>query len=430
MRKRPYAPVEGVSNIELFYDLIFVYCISVITSLMHHVDGAFPDLETWVIYLFTFLVVLQVWVYTTLLINRYGDRSISDSVCLFINMFLLYFMASGINDQWQSSFFTFNMSWALILVNLLVHWGLKYVRYSNLDADDKKIIFRTMGAIATQLVIVAVSLFFPVDIGQWIAVAALVVGMLLWSQAKVYALKPPNFEHLAERCSLLIIVTFGEMVVAISSYMTTTSGLLYPIFVFALAVGLFLIYIYEHDNMLDHHHKSDGMGFMTVHSWIVVVLGNLILALEFMPNPEFDFLPKSIYLAVCLVAYLLTSFLLVRYNKPEFHFSAAYVVGRLSVCAAIVAIALLTNFNPTVNLICDTVAVYAALGYEVYLHRGRTALVAMARDLGYTDEQLVEMGYTFCTAEGRRKIRAAAAEMAGENMRRPAIEASTDKSGE
>ena len=58
MRKRSYAPVEGVSNIELFYDLIFVYCISVITSLMHHVEGSFPTLETWVIYQFTFLVVL------------------------------------------------------------------------------------------------------------------------------------------------------------------------------------------------------------------------------------------------------------------------------------------------------------------------------------------------------------------------------------
>ena len=33
MKKRPFVPAEGVSNIELFYDLIFVYCISVLTSL-------------------------------------------------------------------------------------------------------------------------------------------------------------------------------------------------------------------------------------------------------------------------------------------------------------------------------------------------------------------------------------------------------------
>ena len=60
MKKRVFKAVEGVSNIELFYDLIFVYCISVITSLCHHVEGGFLDWGTWGIYMFAFLVVLQV----------------------------------------------------------------------------------------------------------------------------------------------------------------------------------------------------------------------------------------------------------------------------------------------------------------------------------------------------------------------------------
>ena len=69
MQKRPFVPAEGVSNVELFYDLIFVYCISVITSLCHHFHGDFPTIESWSIYLFSFLVVLQVWFYTTFLLT-------------------------------------------------------------------------------------------------------------------------------------------------------------------------------------------------------------------------------------------------------------------------------------------------------------------------------------------------------------------------
>ena len=37
MKRRAFSPGMGVSNIELFYDLIFVHCISVLTSTMHHV---------------------------------------------------------------------------------------------------------------------------------------------------------------------------------------------------------------------------------------------------------------------------------------------------------------------------------------------------------------------------------------------------------
>ena len=59
IRKRAFKPAEGVSNIELFYDLIFVYGISVLTSLCHHVEGGFLDLGTWLIYLFSFLTIVK-----------------------------------------------------------------------------------------------------------------------------------------------------------------------------------------------------------------------------------------------------------------------------------------------------------------------------------------------------------------------------------
>ncbi len=407
MQKRPFKPVEGVSNIELFYDLIFVYCISVLTSLCHHVHGDFLDLGTWGIFMFSYLVVLQVWFYTTLLMNRYGDRSASDNVCLFANMLLLYFLASGIQAEWANSVFTFNVAWALILVNLLVHWTMKLVRYNNLDADDRKLIRYNMIVLALQLVIVLVAAFSSTGVSEVASWIALVVGIAAWRQPRVYAAKPSRFSHLAERCSLLTIIAFGEMVVAISAYMTDFSSLIYPVLVFALVVGLFLIYIYEHDNMVDHHKHTDGMGYMTIAAWIILIIGNVTVALEYMPMPEIAFVPKSVYLTAGLVLYLLTSFLLVRYNKPQFHYSMAYVAGRLGTCLFIVVVALVTNFSPLVNLVFDTVAVYFALWHEWLLYHGRMNVIAFGRSLGMTEEDMLEAGYTFETREGRRAIRQA-----------------------
>ena len=328
IRKRIFKTVEGVSNIELFYDLIFVYCISVITSLCHHVEGGFLGWDTWVLYMFAFLVVLQVWFFTTFLMNRYGDRSAADNICLFINMFLLYFLASGIKTDWENSVFTFDFAWALILINLLVHWAIKRARYSNLDEDDKVIMNTTVIVLAVQFVIVLIAAFMPPGTSAVLSWVGLLLGTGVFARNKIYKRKCSRFGHLTERCALLVIVAFGETIVAVASYMSY-SFILYPILVFALVVGLFLIYIYEHDNMTDHHRKSDGRAYLTVTGWLILVIGNLTVALEYMPMAEVTFLPKSMFLTACLVLYLLTSFIVGFWNKPAFRYTKTFALGRV-----------------------------------------------------------------------------------------------------
>ena len=401
--KKPFKPAEGVSNIELFYDLIFVYCISVLTSLMH-IHSGFFELETWLIYTFSFLVVLQVWFFTTLLMNRYGDRSAADNVCLFINMFLLYFLASGIHKNWNDTAFTFNIAWALILANLLVHWLIKRLRYENLDGDDRRIMDSTIAVLGIQLVIVVAAALLGGDTGIRTSWFALLFGLGVFTQSRAYKRKDARFSHLTERCNLLVIIAFGETIVAIATYMTTETPLYYSALVFALVVGMFLIFVFENDNMVDHHKQTDGIMYMVLTGWIILVIGNVTVGLEYMSEPEIDFLPKSMFLVAGLVLFLLTSFLLGCYNKPEFHYSTAFVIGRIGTCAFIVIVALLTNYNPVINLICDTAAIYFALFHEWLLYHNRMSVVVLGRSLGITEEDMHEAGMTFETREGRRAI--------------------------
>ena len=404
MKRRTFKPTRGVSNIELFYDLIFVYCISVLTSTMHHVHGDFFDITQWLEFTFSYLVVLQVWFFTTFLMNRYGDHSAADNVCLFVNMFLLYFLANSISAGWENSVFTFNIAWALILANLLVHWVLKRLRYDNLDADDKAIMNRTGIVLGIELVLVTVALFLPLEASNGVSWVALLLGSAVFTQSKAYNRKPARFAHLVERCSLITIIAFGETIVAISVFMSRGVNFWYPILIFALVVGLFLIYIYERDNMTDHHKETNGMVYLTITGWIILVIGNITVGLEYMSMDEIAFGPKSIYLAAGLVLYLLTSFLLGWYNKKEFTYSGAYIAGRLATCAFIVIVALVTNFEPMINLVFSTFAVYFALWHEWLLYHNRSRIVAFGKSLGYTDEDFEEAGMTFETREGRRSI--------------------------
>lgn len=152
--------------------------------------------------------------------------------------------------------------------------------------------------LGTQLALILVGLFLGADVGIWFTNAALAVGIVWWARGRRHVTKPTNFDHLAERCCLLVIVTFGEMVVDISGYMRSLSlsHFIVSMLAFTLVVGLFLIYDFEYEHLLDHERVSGGTRFMVINSWIVFVLGNIAAGLEYLPHVGVPLVPKSLYL--------------------------------------------------------------------------------------------------------------------------------------
>ena len=82
---------KKVEYLELIYDLIFVYLIGRNNSLLHITEGGFFSAAAFGTYLLASLVILQIWYFSTLFINRYGSNGVGDHVALFINMYLLYY---------------------------------------------------------------------------------------------------------------------------------------------------------------------------------------------------------------------------------------------------------------------------------------------------------------------------------------------------
>ena len=117
---------KKVEYIELIYDLVFVYFIGRNNEILHHIDGGFFTVPTYLNYILGILVILQVWYFSTLYINRYGDNSYHNTLGLFINMYLIYYMANGTRVDWANYYTRYNIAWALILINLAVQYFFQF----------------------------------------------------------------------------------------------------------------------------------------------------------------------------------------------------------------------------------------------------------------------------------------------------------------
>lgn len=372
MDHRRFSPAKGVSSIELFYDVMLVYCLGVLTSTMHHVEGGSFTFGQWLSFTFSYMVVLQAWTFTIFLMNRFGNRTVGDSLCLLVNMFLLYFIANSIQSGWENAPVSFAVPWAAMIANLIVHCLSKRLGKPGPDDTDKRILNATIVVLSVQFALAVAAALLPGDAGIVASWAACIVGAGMFSQSRTLRSKPASFEHLSERCRLITIIAFGEMVAAIAIFVTG-QGMgewWVTMLVFTLVVGLFLVYMYEHDRMIDHHSKSDSMAFLLISAWIIYVVGNMTVALEYMALGEMDDWPKVTYLTAGLVLYLITSFLLGLYNKKEFAYSAPYVVGRVIACVFVIVPAVV-GLDPLLVLACDTATVYLALWHEWVLYHSR-----------------------------------------------------------
>lgn len=379
MKQPTLLSATNVSSIELFYDVMLVYCLRVLTGTMHQVEEGLFTLEHWLSFTFSYMVILQVWVFAIFLMNRFGNRTVGDNLCLLANMFLLYYIASSIESGWENSPVSFAVPWAFLVFNLIIHCLTKRLGSRGLDADDKRILDATMTVLTIQLAFIVAAIFLPEEASIPASWMACVVAAGMFTQSRTLRSKPASFEHLATRCSLITIIAFGEMVASIASYVASKDVDEWWIFmlVFTLVVGLFLVYMYEHDRMIDHHAQSDGMMFLLISAWIIFVVGNITVALEYMAFDVADSTAKVTYLTAGIVLYFITSFMLGRYNKKEFTYSKAYIFGRILACIFIIVPAAM-GLDPLQILASDTVTVYIALWYEWLLYHSRTQLIEFA----------------------------------------------------
>lgn len=310
---------KKVEYVELIYDLIFVYMIGRNNSLVAHLSGGFFDPSLYLTYVLITLITIQIWYLTTLFINRYGSNDFTEYIGLFINMYLLYFMADGTNLQWERDFYKYNIAWMLILANIMLQYILKMKRPEYSTPWEKANMMLFVRLLAAMIAVIAVFTVVFHFTGLPLTPLAMVAGIVITIlNRKKLDLVAVDFPHLTERVMLYVVFTFGEMIISISGYFSgeiTPMRIYLSLCAFLIVVGLFMSYGFMYDHILDREMSISGNAFMIIHIFIIFALSNLTLALEFMPEPEVDLIPKTIYITASFVVYYIFIFLLAPFTK-------------------------------------------------------------------------------------------------------------------
>ena len=298
---------KKVEYIELIYDLIFVYMIGRNNSLLHVFSNGFVEPFAFTAYVMTTLAVIQIWNYSTYYINIYGRHGVRDHVFLFVNMFLLYFVGEGTRSDWQGFHTQYHIAWALILANVGVQYIIEYRHYGD-EPERRKQLSRMAVILLTEAVIVAAGIpAYKVWGTTWLSLAAILFGMgatVFFGQKSSGGFV--DFPHLSERAMLYVVFTFGEMIICLASYFDGGFSLrstYFALMAFLIVVGLFLSYGVFYDHIIDREKKTNGLGYMLLHIFIIFALNNITNGLAFMQEEEIALMPKMLFLVGSFVLF-------------------------------------------------------------------------------------------------------------------------------
>ena len=172
-----------------------------------------------------------------------------------------------------------------------------------------------------------------------------------------------NLPHLIERISLLVIITFGEMIMGLADFFTLENFSIHSILYFIIMVNLFMNYFGQFDHAIDEEGKNKGIFLIYSHYPIFIGLIMVTVSMSFLINPEAHHLFATSFFftgigffqtAILANGYFNKSYL--KYDKVYYGFQAGiFLVG--------LALSLLFSAYPTVVI---TIATLMTLAMEVH----------------------------------------------------------------
>ena len=335
---------KKVELIELFYDLIFVYAISRLTTLIK--EPANGIMHPFFVYLIISFVILQAWLYFTNYINRYGKWELHDYILTIVNMIAVLYMANTINTQWNQMVLPFNIS---MLVMFLTVIGLYYFHdrkqetKNNAAHNSIKII-----TIVCIIYIIALIAMFANNLrfAIWIDAVAVVVGAFLpFFLGGDFDKGIVNFPHLVERFELLTIITFGEAIVGMTIFFDITSLNLRSFLVFFIVLSMFAAYVIQVHRLMDHHRQERGFKLMFTHYFIIISINLMTVVFELLHSGEVDPIFESIVMIISLIVFYISLMANKSYYKEGVVFTRNDSI-KMIICIAVGSLIMLL-FNNT-----------------------------------------------------------------------------------
>lgn len=349
---------KKVELTELFYDLVFVYGLERETALIRHIHNGHIQVESFLSFSIAMLIMINSWMLQTVFTSRFGKNSLKNNLFIFGQMILILMSMSTVTGECtRGNFIYFYSSFAGISMLLLLQYVLEYRQQKN--PADKKLIKRFVLILSLRSLGLFVSLFVSLQVGFILASLSVLSTWLLpiiflsYKKINQYGESTPvNIPHIMERLSLLVIITFGEMLTGVSGYFSIENLTISSILVFTIVAELFISYITEIERLFDTKtHVQALNSLIYFHYPIIFGLSFITVSFEMFHQQEVTSLYTVSLIYIGLLLFLLGLFDLQKFNKENKTFGKLFLTGFIASLATGFGLSLLFLENVTVLFI-------------------------------------------------------------------------------
>lgn len=353
---------------ELFYDLVFVFAISKATALIHPLHSGVVAWDSLLDFFISVMVIINSWMIQTIYTNRYGTNSLFNMVIMFINMGLMLFMSNMIGYNWQQWFYYTCWAVGTLTLTLFFQYLVEFFRKST-DNTDRESIKGFLWLTGLGSLGVYLAALFPIYVGVYIFIASIlltfIVPIILITKDEHFQV---NLPHLIERVSLLVIITFGEMVVGLASFFTVENFSIYSVLNFVIMLSLFLFYFGEFDHAIDEGSSQKGLFVIYSHYPIFIGLMLITVSMGYLLNPEANLLVAISFFYIGIGLFQAAVLANGPYNKHYLRYPRSYYCAQATLYLAALILSLLFASNPITVLSIATIFTLAIAIHFIYFY--------------------------------------------------------------
>ena len=353
---------------ELFYDLVFVFAISKATALIHPFHSGVVAWDSLLDFFISVMVIINSWMIQTIYTNRYGTNSLFNMVIMFINMGLMLFMSNMIGYNWQQWFYYTCWAVGTLTLTLFFQYLVEFFRKST-DNTDRESIKGFLWLTGLGSLGVYLAALFPIYVGVYIFIASIlltfIVPIFLITKDEHFQV---NLPHLIERVSLLVIITFGEMVVGLASFFTVENFSIYSVLNFVIMLSLFLFYFGEFDHAIDEGSSQKGLFVIYSHYPIFIGLMLMTVSMGYLLNPEANRLVAISFFYIGIGLFQAAVLANGPYNKNYLRYPRSYYCAQATLYLAALILSLLFASNPITVLSIATIFTLAIAIHFIYFY--------------------------------------------------------------
>ena len=353
---------------ELFYDLVFVFAISKVTTLIEHLHNGILTWNSFLDFFMAVLLLTDSWMIQTVYTNRYGKNSLFNMVIMFIKMGLLLFIANMIGPDWQQYFHY--VCWAIgtLTLTLFFQYLVEFFKKStdNVHRESIKGFLWITGLRSLEIYLAAL---LPIYIGVYILYASI---LLTFITPITSISKYDHFQivlpHLIERISLLVIITFGEMIMELANFFTIENFSIYSVLYFIIMISLFLFYFGQFDHAIDEESNQKGLFLIYSHYPIFIGILMMTVSMSFLLNPEANLLFATSFFYIGIGLFQAAVLANGPYNKHYLRYSKSYYCVQATLYLAAFILSLIFASNPIIVVSITTILALAIAIHFIYFY--------------------------------------------------------------